>query len=149
MKTLLETLNMTIEESAEELMGYAKKDGMKEVIWADLEMMICNHIDLSPSDIGIINESMREADYPEGIIYDDVDDIENADELEADYDEYDRYYIADGSSIKGYQYHELNDMIENGEYYETKRFIARKLMEEETAQQIVDRCNEMLKEEDR
>lgn len=137
MKTLLETLDMSVEEAAEEMMDYD-----------DLESMICDHIELTPSDISIINESMREADYPEGIIYDDLDDIENADELEADYDDFDRYYIVEGSTIKGYQYHELNDMIENGEYYETKRYIAQKLMEDESAQQIVDRCNEMLKEEE-
>lgn len=137
MKTLLETLDMSVEEAAEELMD-----------WADLESMICDYIELSPSDISIINESMRAADWEEGIIYDDLDDIENSDELEADYDDFDRYYIVEGSTIKGYQWHELNDMIRNGEYYETKRYIAQKLMEDESAQQIVDRCNEMLKEEE-
>lgn len=135
MKTLLETLNMSVEEAAEELASCS-----------NLESMICEYIELSPSDIGIINESMREADYPEGIIYDDIDDIENADELEADYDEFDRYYIVEGSAIKGYQWHELNEMIRNGEYYETKRYIAQKLMEDEDAQEIISLCNQMVKE---
>lgn len=144
MKTLLETLDMTIEEAAEELMDYAECGAT----WADLGSMICDHIELSPSDIEVINESMREADWLEGIIYDDLDDIENADELEADYDEYDRYFIVDGSSIKGYQWHELNDLIRNGEYYETKRYIADKLMEDEDAQKIISLCNQMMKEEE-
>ena len=141
MKTLLETLDMSVEEAAEELMGYAKK----EASWADLELMICNSIVLSPSDIEIINESMKEADYPEGIIYDDVDDIYNAEELEADYDDFDRYYIVEGSTIKGYTYHGLSVLLDSGEYYETKRYIAQKLMDEESAKQIVNLCNEMMK----
>ena len=141
MKTLLETLDMSVEEAAEELMGYAKK----EASWADLELMICNSIVLSPSDIEIINESMKEADYPEGIIYDDVDDIYNAEELEADYDDFDRYYIVEGSTIEGYTYHGLSVLLDSGEYYETKRYIAQKLMDEESAKQIVNLCNEMMK----
>ena len=137
MKTLLETLDMSIEEAAEELMD-----------WSDLESMICGHIELSPSDIEVINESMREADYPEGIIYDDLDEIPDADELEADYDDFDGYYIVDGSSIKGYQYHELCELLNNGEYYETKRYIVQKLMEDESAQKIISLCNQMMKEEE-
>ena len=137
MKTLLETLNMSVEEAAEELMD-----------WSDLESMICGYIELTPSYISIINESMKEADYEEGIIYDDLDEIPDADELEADYDDSSRYYRVEGSAIKGYQYHELNDMIENGEYYETKRYIAQKLMEDESAQKIISLCNQMMKEEE-
>ena len=142
MKTLLETLDMSVKGAAEELMDYAKK----EATWSDLESMVCDHIELSPSDIAIINESMKEADYPEGIIYDDLDEIPNAEELEADYDDFSRYYIVEGSAIKGYQWHELNDLIRNGEYYETKRYIADKLMEDENAQEIISLCNQMMKE---
>ena len=141
MKTLLEILNMSVEEAAEELMDYAECGGT----WAELESMICGHIELSPSDIEVINESMRAADYSEGIIYDDVDDIYNAEELEADYDDFDRYYIVEGSTIEGYTYHGLSVLLNNGEYYETKRYIAQKLMDEESAKQIVNLCNEMMK----
>ena len=49
--------------------------------------------------------------------------------------------------VKGYQYHELHELLNNGEYYETKRYIAQKLMEDEAAKQIVNLCNEMLEEE--
>lgn len=143
MKTLLETLNMNIEESAEELMGYAEGGATL----GDMEDMIYDHIELSPSDIDIINESMMDADYPEGIIYDDIDDIANLEDLEADYDEYDRYYIVEGNVVKGYQWHELNAMIKNGEYYEAKIYFTMKLMEEETAKQIVNLCNEMMEAE--
>ena len=76
----------------------------------------------------------------------DLDDIENADELEADYDDFDRYFIVEGSAIKGYQYHELRELLNNGDYYEVKRYIAQKLMEDESAKQIVNLCNEMLEE---
>ena len=143
MKTLLETLDMTIEEAAEELMDYAECGGT----WAELESMICNYIVLSPSDIEIINESMKEADWLEGIIYDDLDDIPNLEDYEVDADDFSRYYIIEGSTIKGYTWYGLSQLLDSGEYYETKRYIAQKLMEDEAAQQIVDRCNEMLKEE--
>lgn len=145
MKTLLETLGMTIEESAEELTDYAYKDGLNEAICSDLEMMICNHIKLTPSDIEIINDSMMESDYEEGIIYHFLDDVPNVEELEADYDDFDWYYRVEGNVVKGYQYNELSELLNNGDYYEVKRFIAQKLMEEESAKKIIDLCNEMMK----
>ena len=143
MKTLLETLGMSVEEAAVELMDYAKK----EATWADLEMMICSHIELAPSDIAIINESMREADWLEGIIYDDIDDIPNAEDLKAGYDGYCCYYRVEGNIIKGYQCHKLRKLLNSGKFYETKRYIAQKLMEEEAAKQIVSFCNKMSKED--
>lgn len=144
MKTLLETLDMTVEEAAEELMDYAEGGAT----WAELELMVCNYIVLSPSDIDIINESMREADWLEGIIYDDLDDIPNLEDYEVDADDFSRYYIVEGSTIKGYTWYGLSQLLESGEYYEVKRYIAQKLMEDESAQQIMDLCNEMLKEEE-
>lgn len=144
MKTLLETLDMTVEEAAEELMDYAEGGAT----WAELESMICNYIVLSPSDIDIINESMKEADWLEGIIYDDLDDITNLEDYEVDDDDFSRYYIIEGSTIKGYTWYGLSQLLDSGEYYETKRYIAQKLMEDESAQQIMDRCQQMMKEEE-
>lgn len=144
MKTLLETLDMSVEEAAVELMYYAKK----EAIWADLEMMICNHIELAPSDIAIINESMRAAGWEEGVIYDDAADIPNAEALEAGYDGYCCYYRVKDDIIKGYQCYELRKLLNSGKYYETKRYIAQKLMEDDSAQKIISLCYQMMKEEE-